>query len=227
MRGYGLLLRKTSTGSSSPTASNSGFHQQNCKTKIDPALGMRRWFLSYHSADVALAERLAAAIEFTDAGSSVFLAKKSLRAGAYWQPVLAQEIAEADAFVLLIGGNGLGPWQSTEFYEAHDKRVRSPNFPVVLMLLESQAAPGLPFLRQLHWIVTADPASEKDVAALIDAAAGAGTRAGKLWRYTSPYRGLTAMTEADGGFFFGRGDKTIEVINLLAESPSPISNLVR
>jgi hypothetical protein len=35
-------------------------------------------------------------------------------------PALAQEIAEADAFVLLIGASGLGPWQSTEFYEAHD-----------------------------------------------------------------------------------------------------------
>jgi hypothetical protein len=27
---------------------------------------------------------------------------------------------------------------------------------VVLVLLERQAAPGLPFLRQLHWIVTTD-----------------------------------------------------------------------
>src|SRR5262245_40028196 len=129
---------------------------------------MRHWFLSYHSADVALAERLASAIESADSGSSVFLAKKSLRAGAYWQPALAQEIAEADAFWLLVGENGLGPWQLPEFYEAHDKQVKSSDFPVVLMLLEGQAAPGLPFLRQLHWIVTADPASQKDVAQLID-----------------------------------------------------------
>jgi hypothetical protein len=107
---------------------------------------MRRWFLSYHSADATLAERL----ECADSGSAVFFARKSLRAGAYWQPALAQEIAEADAFVLLIGEHGLGPWQSTEFYEAHDKRVKSPNFPVVLILLKGHAAPGLPFLRQLH-----------------------------------------------------------------------------
>jgi TIR domain len=160
---------------------------------------MQRWFLSYHSADFALANRLAAAIESADAGASVFLAQKSLRPGAYWQPAIAQEITEADAFVLLIGENGLGPWQSTEFYEAHDKCVKSSNFPVVLMLLEGQVAPGLPFLRQLHWIVTDDPASQKDVARLIDTAAGVGTRAGKLWRYTAPFRGLTAMTEADGG----------------------------
>jgi hypothetical protein len=42
------------------------------------------------------------------------------------------------------------------------------------MLLEGQTAPGLPFLRQLHWIVTPDPASEKDVARLFDAASGSG-----------------------------------------------------
>jgi formylglycine-generating enzyme required for sulfatase activity len=171
---------------------------------------------------MTLAEHVAAAIETADAGSSVFLAKKNLRAGVYWQPALAQEIAEADAFVLLIGENGLGPWQSTEFYEAHDKRVKSPDFPVVLMLLEGQTVPGLPFLRQLHWLVTADPASPKNVAQLIDAAAGTGTRAGRLWRYTAPYRGLTAMTEADGGFFFGRGNKTSEVIKTLAEAPDRI-----
>jgi hypothetical protein len=43
--------------------------------------------------------------------------------------------------------------------------------------------------------VSADPASENDVARLIDAAAGAGVQPGELWRYTSPHRGLSAMEE--------------------------------
>jgi hypothetical protein len=68
-----------------------------------------------------------------------------------------------------------------KYYEAHDKHVKSPEFPVVLMLLDAHPAPGLPFLRQLHWIVSADPTSEKDVARLIDAAAGTGARPGELW----------------------------------------------
>ena len=46
-------------------------------------------------------------------------------------------------------------------------------FPLIVVLLEGQTAPGLPFLRQLHWIVTPDPASKKDVARIIDAASGA------------------------------------------------------
>jgi hypothetical protein len=75
---------------------------------------MRRWFLSYHSPDAALAERLRASIERKDAGSRVFFAATSLRAGGYWQPALAKEIDEADAFVLLVGEQGLGPWQALE-----------------------------------------------------------------------------------------------------------------
>ena len=60
------------------------------------------------------------------------------------------------------------------------------------------------FLKQLHWIVTPDPASEKDVARLIDAVASSSdAKPGQLWRYTSPYRGLSAMEEKDSDYFLG------------------------
>ena len=187
---------------------------------------MRRWFLSFNSSDRALAERLKVSIERKDAGSRVFFDATSLRAGGYWQPALAKGIDEADAFVLLVGEKGLGPWQTLEFYEAHDKYVRSPEFPVVLMLLDGHAAPGLPFLRLLHWIVSADPTSEKDVARLIDAAAGTGARPGELWRYTSPYRGLSAMEEKDADYFFGRRRETVDVLMALAEAPDKLPVLL-
>ena len=138
----------------------------------------------------------------------------------------AQELAEATAFILLVGERGVGEWQLPEYAEALDRRVKSPDFPVVLMLLEGQTAPGLPFLRQLHWIVTANPASEKDVARLFDAASGSGTRPGELWRYTSPYRGLIAMEEKDSDYFFGRKDETIEVLSVLAEAPNSLPVLL-
>lgn len=187
---------------------------------------MRRWFLSFNSSDRALAEGLKASIERKDAGSRIFFDATSLRAGGYWQPALAKGIDEADAFVLLVGEKGLGPWQTLEFYEAHDKHVKSPEFPVVLMLLDGHAAPGLPFLRQLHWIVSADPTSEKDVARLIDAAAGTGARPSELWRYTSPYRGLSAMEEKDADYFFGRRRETVEVLMALAEAPDKLPVLL-
>ena len=132
----------------------------------------RRWFLSYHSPDYALAEQLKAAIERQDPTSRVFFAPTNLRAGGFWSAQLAQEIADATAFVLLVGEGGIGGWQVLEYDEALDKRVKFPDFPLMLVLLEGQIAPGLPFLRRLHWIVTPDPTSEKNVARLFDALSG-------------------------------------------------------
>ena len=183
---------------------------------------MRRWFLSYHSPDQALAERLKAALERKDTDARVFFAPSSLRAGGFWSRALAEEIAQVDAFILLVGEKGVGDWQELEYDEALDKRVKFPDFPVILVLLEGQTAPGLPFLRRLHWIITPDPSSEKDVARLFDAAAGSGVRPGELWRYTQPYRGLAAMTEKDSDYFFGREEKTVEVTKLLAVAPGQL-----
>jgi hypothetical protein len=187
---------------------------------------MRRWFLSYHTPDEALAERLKAVIERKDPDLRVFFAPTHLRAGRSWSAQLAEEIAEASAFILLVGERGLGDWQVYEYDEALDKRVKSPDFPLVMMLLDGQTAPGLPFLRRHHWIITADPASEKDVARLFDAATGAGSSPGELWRYTSPYRGLEAMEEKDSDYFFGRGRETVEVLSALAAAPDQLPVLI-
>jgi formylglycine-generating enzyme required for sulfatase activity len=187
---------------------------------------MRRWFLSYHSPDQALAERLKAALERKDTGARVFFAPSGLRAGGFWSKVLAEEIAQADAFILLVGERGAGDWQVLEYDEALDKRIKFPDFPLILVLLEGQTAPGLPFLRRLHWIITPDPSSEKDVARLLDAAAGAAMRLGEMWRYTAPYRGLAAMEEKDSDYFFGRETKTVEVITALASAPDQLPMLL-
>jgi formylglycine-generating enzyme required for sulfatase activity len=187
---------------------------------------MRRWFLSYNSQDLALMQPFEAALRRKDAEAHIFFAPKSLRAGGYWLPELAKEIAEASAFVLLVGEKGLGPWQVTEYCEAIDRRVKEASFPVVLVLLEGQAAPGLPFLRQLHWIVTADPASEQALSKLMVAVAGGGTRPGELWRHTAPYRGLATMTEADSDFFFGRTREIVDVIRALEASPDRLPVLL-
>src|SRR5215470_6486955 len=187
---------------------------------------MGRWFLSYHSPDGALAERLKTAIERRDATASIFFAPTNLRAGGFWSAQLAQELAEATAFILLVGERGVGDWQLLEYAEALDRRVKSPDFPVILVLLEGQTAPGLPFLRQLHWIVTADPDSEKAMAKLLDAVLGSSARLAEFWRYTSPYRGLPAMEEQDSDYFFGRERETVEVLDVLAAAPGRLPVLL-
>jgi TIR domain len=178
---------------------------------------MRRWFLSYTSLDFALMQALKSALQQRDASAHIFFAPEAMRAGGFWQQQLADEIARSNAFVLLVGETGVGPWQVMEYYEALDRRAKEPNYPLILVLCGKRAAaPGLPFARQLHWVVTDDPASEATVGRLIDAASGSVTRPGELWRHTRPYRGLEAMTEANSDFFFGRGRETVEVINALA-----------
>jgi Novel STAND NTPase 1/TIR domain len=187
---------------------------------------MRRWFLSYHSLDQALAERLKAALERKDTSAHVFV-PSSLRAAGFWSKALSEEIAQADAFILLVGEKGVGNWQLLEYDEALDRGVRSSNFPIILVLLEGAIAPGLPFLRQLHWIVTADPASENDVARLIDAASGKpASRPDELWRYSSPYRGLAAMQETDSAYFFGRERETVDALSALAAAPDQVPVLL-
>jgi hypothetical protein len=96
----------------------------------------------------------------------------------------------------------------------------------VLALLDGQPAPGLPFLRQLHWVIAGDPASEKSLAQVIDAAQGGGAPPEELWRHTAPYRGLHAMTESDADFFFGRANETAEVITVLAAAPGKLPALL-
>ena len=116
---------------------------------------MPHWFLSYHSTDHALAERLKAAVERMDPAGAVFFAPSNLRAGGAWTAQLANAVAQATAFILLIGEAGVGKWQAPEYYEALDRWAKGdPPFPLIVVLLEGQTAPGLPFLRQLHWIVT-------------------------------------------------------------------------
>jgi len=127
---------------------------------------------------------------------------------------------EGHCFRALVTDKGIGRWQEIEYEAAFDRHVNTPDFPVVLMLLEGQAAPRLSFLKQLHWIVTRDPASEKDVSRLIAAVrSGSDAKPGERWRYTSPYRGLSAMEEKDSDYFFGRERETIEVLRVLAAEP--------
>jgi formylglycine-generating enzyme required for sulfatase activity len=187
---------------------------------------MACWFLSYNSQDLALMEGLKGALQRKDPKAQIFFAPTSLRAGGFWLPELAKGIAEATAFVLLVGDKGLGPWQVMEYYEALDRRVKQHDFPVILVLLDGVAAPGLPFLRQLHWIVSADPASEQSVARIMDAAAGGGALPGELWRHSAPYRGLAAMEEKDSDYFFGREDKTVETIKALEAAPDKLPILL-
>jgi hypothetical protein len=185
-----------------------------------------RWFLSYNPRDQGLAQQLKAAIEQEDSGFRLVLAPSQLRAGGAWLPQLAEEVAQATAFLLLVGSSGVGPWQVLEYDEALDRRVRDPHFPIVVVLVAGQTAPGLPFLRQAKWIVADDPTSKQSVGRLMEAVAGDSIRPSELWRYVVPYRGLEPMEEKDTDYFFGRARETTEALETLAKTPDSICLLI-
>lgn len=179
-----------------------------------------RVFLSFHSPDQASAVRIKRAIEERDAATAVFLSANSLQAGAFWLPRLGREIAEADACLLLLGPAGVGPWQLLEYYEAIDRRAREPGFAVV-PVVTGPSAPGLPFLRQLHWLSAPHPEEEPHLTSLLGALRGESVAfSQEPWRTTNPYRGLPALREEDAAYFFGRDDKVTEILAALARRQS-------
>jgi hypothetical protein len=187
---------------------------------------MRHWFLSYTSQDFALARALKRGLQHREPDAQIFFAPESMRAGGFWLPQLAEEIANSTVFALMVGEAGIGPWQVMEYYEALNRRATEPSYPVILILSAKRPAPGLPFARQLHWIVTEDPTSETTIGQLIAAASGAATRPDELWQHTRPYRGLEAMNEANSDFFFGRGCETAEAIRTLATERGSLPVLI-
>ena len=105
---------------------------------------MRRWFLSYTSQDLALAQTLKAALKRKDPNARIFFAPEDMRAGGFWKAQLAKEIAESTIFILLVGENGLGDWQVMEYFEALDRRAKDSDYPIILILSTKRPAPGAP-----------------------------------------------------------------------------------
>jgi hypothetical protein len=109
-----------------------------------------RKFLSFNSRDTAFAEALRGGLSRLEPDAQIFFSPISLGAG-FWLPKLAGQIAEAEAFLLLIGPNGVGPWQEVEYFMAFDRHVNDKRFPLVPAIVAGAAAPGLSFLRSLNW----------------------------------------------------------------------------
>ena len=189
-----------------------------------------RVFLSYHTPDRALAFTLKSAIEAAEPGAhKVFLDQTHLRHGHLWQPALFEEIARADAFLILVS-NQLGDWQKVEYYEARDKKAKDDSFillPVIIADRARGAVPNLPGLSQLHWIESTEPTAREPLAKIISA-----LRRSPLptppepWRTINPYRGLLALEEQDADFFFGRAAETEKILDTVRSKPGRLIALI-
>ena len=176
-----------------------------------------RVFLSFNSKDKSFAEAIRAGLSKIAPDAQIFFSPISLGAG-FWLPKLAEGIADADAFLLLIGPKGIGPWQEVEYFTAFDRHVSDKRFALVPVMAAGAEAPGLSFLRTLNWVEAPDITEDKVLHGLLAALKGesvASTTA--LWKLVNPYRGPEAMTEANADYFYGRTGETAAVLTALAD----------
>src|SRR5712672_3195038 len=106
---------------------------------------------------MALAEGLRAGLLKLEPTADIFFHPLSTSPG-FFVPKLAGRIAQADAFVLLIGPTGIGQWQEVEYYTALQRHVedakRGKRFSLVPVIVAGGEAPGLSFLPGLDRIET-------------------------------------------------------------------------
>jgi hypothetical protein len=188
-----------------------------------------RIFLSFNSKDLKLAEALRDGLLRLEHGD-IFFHPLSITAG-FWLPKLAEKIADTDAFILLIGPNGIGPWQAVEYYAAFQRYVEDKQgdkrFPVVPATVAASELPGLPFLGTLDRIEAPAGTNDEVLHRLLAALKGGGVAAATpLWKLVNPYRGLFAMTEENADYFIGRESETQAALNVLAAKPNRIPILI-
>jgi hypothetical protein len=82
------------------------------------------------------------------------------------------ESAKTRAFLLLIGPNGVGPWQEIEYFTAFDRHVKDKHFVLVPAIVAGAEVPGLSFLRTLHWVEVPVVGEDKELHRLLAALKG-------------------------------------------------------
>jgi hypothetical protein len=108
-------------------------------------------FLSHNSADKPTVIELATMLQ--ERKLKVWLDAWELVPGRPWQQALEQVIATVGSAAVLVGKDGIGPWEEPEMRACLDECVHR-KMPVIPVLLPgASATPQLPlFLRQLTWV---------------------------------------------------------------------------
>src|SRR6201987_4471921 len=126
-------------------------------------------FLSYNSADHDVEEDIARKLR--DDGLEPFLDRWYLAPGARWRSKLEDTLSSCRAVAIFVGSGEMGSWQQREVDVALDLQNRSPNLPVIPVLLPG-CEPPVGFLRQLTWVDLRTQTQGLGIAILARAARG-------------------------------------------------------
>jgi WD40 repeat protein len=179
-------------------------------------------FLSYSSDDHGVVEDIARKLR--DQGLEPFLDRWYLAPGMHWRSKLEKTLGSCKAVAICVGPGEMGSWQQREVDVALDLQIRSPNLPVIPVLLPG-CEPPLGFLGPLTWV---DLRSQTlDLGIVILAKAARGEAPGPdLQKHLDavrvsicPYRGLLHFREEDAPFFFGREAAIDKLIDAVQRQP--------
>ncbi len=123
-------------------------------------------FLSHNSKDKPAVRELAQALDRN--GIRVWLDEDQLIPGRPWQKLLEAGIEQSATGAVLVGRDGLGPWEDEEM-QALLRHAAAKGKPVIPVLLPgAPAEPGLPlFLANRKWVDLRDGFTDRGIAALV------------------------------------------------------------
>lgn len=188
-------------------------------------LSGRSIFLSYNRENARDAMRLRDTLR--DEGLDVFMDSVHLIAGESWLQRLKQEVAQAQAVVVLIRPEGLRGFVLDELgwaLERHHRAAAAGERPPAIFPVSLGSVPDLRSLdpraaRLLDFQVTAWQADQPVPVGLL-VALRAALPASQVTPQRCPFRGLAVFEEADAEWFFGRLRETHDVIDSLGSAPA-------
>lgn len=108
-------------------------------------------FLSHNSKDKPVVRQLAEALQAR--GLNVWLDEWELVPGHPWQSALEEIIKTSNSAAVLIGKDGLGPWEEPEMRGCLDQFVKRKSPVIPVLLPDAPAEPRLPlFLSGFTWV---------------------------------------------------------------------------
>jgi hypothetical protein len=171
-------------------------------------------FLSYSRDDREAAINLRG--QFQQYGLSVFKDDASIHEGDLWLDRLQQAVDGCDAFVVLVGRDGVRRWIGAEtqvalsrYFGPHDDAQRLPIFPILLREMRPETLPA--FLRLFQ--VTTWNGSEPLPARLLEQIRERRVVADKTAAFEGcPFVGLAAFRIDQAQLFFGRQNETLNAL---------------
>ena len=122
-------------------------------------------FLSHNNSDKGLVRELKRLL--AEAGLKAWLDENELRPGIKWQPLLEEGVRSSKSIAVLIGPDGLDPWEAEEMLGALQLAVRDERPIIPTLLPGCPKQPELPlFLGNRTWVDLRDGYADAAIANL-------------------------------------------------------------